>query len=352
MELKGEEFAMRHLALALICSGSLLSAGMAWGQEAASPRALPDMAGQLPEVNFSVRGGRISVETQQDMLDRSSTLSDSSGLAESLSISSNGNHRVSLKYDKTTSSEKLHVEIAEGERIAISRRPIKEAHATTVDFRQPDEGPLTLTVVQDGVAREIKGETLWHLLLAEPALCRRHLLPLLEMFRPDWRLSDAAAAIASQTMRTAEAYQPENLQRWAGWVADLAADRFAVRERADHQLRGAGPAVIPYLDGLDRKKLDFEQWTRIRRIVDSQADEGEDTPAAAARQLMGDRSLWLAYLSRPDEKVRRVAARQLGFLLGGPIEFDPAGPEATRRAQVESLRQRIEAVEANATRSE
>ena len=348
-DLNDEVLVMRRLALALISGGWLLC-GVAWGQDAVSPT----MAGQLSEVTFTVQLGRIAVETPQDTVERASTSMGSGGETESLSLSSNGNHRVSLTFDRTSAGEKLHVEVFGGERITISRHPVKgkEAHATVVDFRQPDEGALTLSVVQDGIAREIKGETLWHLLLADPALCRRHLLPLLEMFRPDWRLSETAAAIESQTLLTAEAYRPENLQRWAGWVDELASDRFAVRQAADRQLRAAGMAAIPYLESLDRKKLDFEQWSRIRQIVEAHGDEEEDTPAAAARRLMGDRSLWLTFLSRPDETIRRIAANQLGFLLRAPIAFDPAAPEATRREQIATLRRRIEADAASAMRSE
>ena len=68
--------------------------------------------------------------------------------------------------------------------------------------------------MKDGVTREVRGETVWYLLLAEPELCRQHLLPLLEMLRSDWRLVETAQAIESQMLRIAEAYQPENLRRW------------------------------------------------------------------------------------------------------------------------------------------
>ena len=93
-------------------------------------------------------------------------------------------------------------------------------------------GPITLTVEQDGVTREVQGESVWYLLLAEPELCRQHLLPLLNMLRGDWHVVETAQAIESQMLRIAGEYRPENLRRWNRMVADLASDRFIVRQAA------------------------------------------------------------------------------------------------------------------------
>jgi hypothetical protein len=153
---------------------------------------------------------------------------------------------------------------------------------------------------------------------------------------------ELAQGIEFQMVRTTEAYQPENLQRWSALVTDLASERFTVRQGAERQLRAAGSAVLPYLQGLDRSRLDFEQWSRIQRILESRYGADEDTAELAASQLMSDQLLWVALADRPQAKVRRAAARQLAFLLGESPRFDPDAPESGRRTQLAELRRRIE----------
>ena len=192
--------------------------------------------------------------------------------------------------------------------------------------------------------RKVRGETLWYLLLAEPELCRQHLLPLLNMLRGDWRLVETAQAIESQMLRIAAAYRPENIRRWSALVANLASDRFLIRQAADRELRSDGTTVIPFLQSLNRHHLDLEQSSRIASIVESQSDSAEDTPEQEACRLMDNQRLWLVLLGRPQESTRGVAARQLAFLLGtDSIAFDPGAAAPVRKTQMEALRTRIEA---------
>ena len=125
-------------------------------------------------------------------------------------------------------------------------------------------------------------------------------------------------------------------------MADLASDEFNVRQGAERQLRSAGLAVIPYLETLDPQKLDFEQATRIARIIDSRTDVDEDTPEVTGNRLMTDRQIWLALAERPRLSVRRAAAQELAFLLNEPVRFDPDATVETRRDQLAALRKRIE----------
>jgi hypothetical protein len=126
-------------------------------------------------------------------------------------------------------------------------------------------------------------------------------------------------------------------------VAELASEKFADRQRADRQLHGAGTAVLPYLAGLDRRKLDFEQVTRIRRLLETTESDDEDAPGKVATHLMGDRLLWLCYLERHEASPREIAAGQLAFLLGHSIKFDAAANETVRAKQIRALRQVVEA---------
>ncbi len=69
------------------------------------------------------------------------------------------------------------------------------------------------------------------------------------------------------------------------------------RERAERQLREAGPAVLAFLNGLNTGPLDAEQQLRVRRVVRVlSTQQGEDTPENIAAMLIGDPHVWLALL--------------------------------------------------------
>jgi hypothetical protein len=331
---------MRCLLRSLVGLCVLGSSAAVFGQAG----ALPNLTSRLVVVRFSMTMGRIEATADQPGFEREQTSTIEPGRHETLSVSTNNDQEATVKYDLTTEAEQLSFSVSEGYEVSFTRRPFKDSHTPQVEFRQPRVGPITLTVVKDGVTREVRGETVWYLLLAEPELCRQHLLPLLDMLRSDWRLVETAQAIESQMLRIAGAYQAENLRRWSSLVGDLASERFVVRQAAERELRAAGTVVIPYLQSLNTHQLDLEQSSRIRGIVDSQADAAEDTPEQAACRLMDDRSLWLVLAARPQESARRMAARQLAFLTGESIQFDPGAAESLRKTQLESLRKRIEAI--------
>ena len=93
---------------------------------------------------------------------------------------------------------------------------------------------------------------------------------------------------------------------------------------------------------LDRSRLDFEQSSRIEKILDSRNIDGEDTPEIAASQLMPDRLLWLTLADRPQSNERQIAGQQLNFLLGENLRFEPNASEKTRQEQLAEIRRRIE----------
>jgi hypothetical protein len=334
---------MRSRLLISTVAGLFFSVTAAVAQEAAKPGAqLPNLTGRLTGVHFFVSEGRIQAVASEAGVEREQSTELGAVRHEKLTVSTNADQDASIEYELTTAAEQLSVGIVDGQQVTVSRRPTKDSSGAEVEFSQPRDGPLKLSVASGGIVHEASGLTLWHLLLAEPELCRRHLLPLLEMFRADWRLMETAQSIESQMLRTAQAYDPENLQRWGVLVADLASDRFTVRQAADRQLRSGGPAVLPYLQSLDHRRLDFEQWSRIRHIIESQEYGDEDLPDGVAGRLMGDRRLWLIFLDRPEESSRRIAAQQMGFLLGGPIKFDPAAPQKIRQNQLEAIQRQVE----------
>ncbi len=332
---------MRRLLLFLIGLGCVGCGSAVWGADPPGTASLLKSSDHLSNIRFAVEAGRIEVWSVNDENSQETYGTQNDDRHENLSIETTANHEVSIRYDLETKTDKLHIEAGSGQPVIVSFHPIKSGQGDAVDFQQSAQGPLTLTVVQKGKSREVHGPTLWHLLLAEPALCQKHLLPLLEMLRPDWRLAEPATASENRAMLSAEAFHRANVEQWAGWVAHLASDQYAIRRAAERKLRAAGMSAIPYLESLDRSLLDSEQSSCIARIVESFDDGEEDTPEMVASRVMGDRTVWLAFLNRADESSRRVAARQLGVLVGGPISFDPGAPLATREAQVDALGERI-----------
>ena len=330
------------LAVAFFALLSGWSAPLA-AQENGSHHSLPNLAARLTVVHFFIADGRIEATGLEPGMECEQTSTGGSDRQEKLAFSTNADQEASVEYELSSATEQVTVEVIDGRQVTLARHAAKDNKATTqVDFSQPNDGPLSLTVTEHGVVRRAEGPTVWHLLVAEPELCRRHLLPLLEMLRSDWHLMEVSQAIEAQMVRTAEAYQPENLQRWSALVADLASEKFTVRQGAERQLRAAGSAVFPFLQGLDRAKLDFEQSSRIQRILESRYGGDEDTAELAASELMTDRILWVDLADRPQATVRHAAARQLAFLLGANPRFDPDAPAETRRAQLAALRRRIE----------
>ncbi len=327
----------------LIWTTCLAAACRAEGEAAATKSPLPDLRARLSGIQFSVEGGRIEARSQEAGVEREQTTNLGESRQEKLIINASADANVAIKYELTSASEILAVEVQDGDQITISRRPLHGAKGLAVEFSQPQDGPLTFTIAGPGVAKSIHGDTLWHLLLSEPELCGQQLIPLLEMFRPDWHLVESAQTIEAQMLRTAQAYRPENIKRWTALVADLSNDRFADRQRADRALRGSGPSVLPFLASLDRHKLDFEQVTRIRRMLELADTQDEDVPDKVATHLMGDRLLWVSLLERLGESPREIAVQQLAFLMGHSIKFDPRASDSIRQRQLRSVRQVVEA---------
>jgi hypothetical protein len=122
-------------------------------------------------------------------------------------------------------------------------------------------------------------------------------------------------------------------------VEQLGSATFSERRQAERELRAAGHIVLPYLESLDRARLDAEQRQRIRSLIDALEDGREDRVDRMAVWLAGHEQTWLALLTRDDEAKRRIAAEQLASLVGEPVDFNPAADANTRRKQIEHLRE-------------
>jgi len=288
-------------------------------------------------LRFAIVSGRLIIKGSQV----GNISSNPSGGNERLSIRSVGG-KASLNYELSTAGQQLSIVVGAGNQAVIRRTPKGDSTLVPVRFEQSPGKPASLTLGAAGRQQTYRAASLWHLMIARPEECRRHLAPLLELLGPAWKLCSVAELAEAELLRLAAVGGMPNRSRWAALVEQLADDRFAKREAADRQLRAAGPAVLSYLQGLDSGRLDAEQQFRIRRIIVSMSGQVTDDDARQiASRLVGDRAVWLSLLSRPQQSTRRLAARQLSALLGEPISFDPAAEPAVRNKQIEKLRSRI-----------
>jgi hypothetical protein len=247
-----------------------------------------------------------------------------------------------VTYERRTPDERMSFEIVRGNIVTIQVIPRSTDDHPTVVFVQPSEGPLTLTVSINDRTATYDGPSLWHLLLLEPDACREHLIPLLETMRPNWQIGPQAEWIESALCHDNSSQVAVNRPAWQQSLAAMASDRYLDRERAEQQLRGAGPVVIPFLRAQERSRLDAEQLFRIRRIMRSLASDGdEDTPDRVMPWLTGDPRIWYGLLQRDSAKVRRTAANRIARLLDAAIQFNPDGTPEERKRQLAQMRERF-----------
>ncbi|MGQ9576670.1 MAG: hypothetical protein ACUVUC_15285 [Thermoguttaceae bacterium] len=315
---------------------------LAWGQRAAGQA--PPLSTRLADavrhswIQFQLSSGRVVLKPIRRL--QTSTSSTIDSRRERLTVRTAGPDPA-IDYELTTPDQQLSVRFTAANRLEIRRIPKGDSRIVPIEFQQPAAGPVWLKV-GGSEPREHQAPSLWHLFLAEPALCREQLAPLLNYLRPDWDLPTTAEQIAALLVQSASGGSSPDHKRWAELVKQLGDDRFAKREAADRQLREAGRAVVAYLQQLDPSRLDAEQQFRIRRIILALTDTGaDDTPEQVAAWLLYDPAAWLTLLCHQTEATRRAAARQLEVLLGNPIEFDPAADPQTRARQIDTLRARL-----------
>lgn len=299
---------------------------------------------QLSRVQLVVVGGRIVAQAPQ-LGGRISSNSTEDDRNERLTIEFMG-PQPSLEYELSSVNEQFLVQLKEGERLSVKLlRRSDASEVVPVEFTQEPAASLELAIGTEGDRRVFRAPSLWHLLIDEPEICREHLVPLVEILRPDWRLMQTAAEIEQGMIRAAQSPVQSNREQWSALVAQLASDEFGQRRAADRQLRQAGQAIVPYLESLDPGRLDAEQRFRIRRIVAAMANEvAEDLPSRVSQAAAADPRAWLTLLDREEESLRRLAASQMQELLGEPIDFDAAAEPALRDEQIARLRERFEPV--------
>jgi hypothetical protein len=298
----------------------------------------------LRYVQFRIVGGRVVADSERQGLSLTTETRDSSsGTSERLTLDMS-NESPGLRYERKTAQDEVTIELNDGDHL-IARRTAK-GNAGSVEFEQRPAGELKLSITSGGERHTVQATTLWHLLLLEPVVGQKQLIPLLEILHPSWQLSAKATAIETSLLRWAEMHRHVDRARLARLVQALGDPHFVARRAAERELAAIGEPALMYLAALRRQDLDAEQWQRVQTLLAVLSGDREDTVDRCVGWLAGDSRVWLALLARDDERTRRAAADELRLLLGTTIEFDPAAHADQRAAQIKRLGVRIEKLEA------
>ncbi|MGE0606029.1 MAG: hypothetical protein AB7O62_02810 [Pirellulales bacterium] len=336
----------RGLICRLLLGATLSSlATHGWAQlppQPARQRRGSGVSNNLRWLQFRVVSGRFSISSQLFGRQVSSSTKNN-GREEKLSINLSNGIPV-FSYELATKDERVVINGTSSDELTVQREPRGMGTGSWLELIQPLRGPLTLSIQQDEDAeiKTVTASSLWLLALAEPDIMQQEMLPIVQMLQPDWKLADLASGLEAALLATAGQSRTAGRKVWGELVERLTNDRFAAREAADRELRGAGVAVMPYLRSLDRRQLSAEQRIRIRRIIDS-IDVGiaDDSVERIAFWMSWDPQTWFVLLDRSDSATRQIAARQLTMLIEEPLDFDPLADELVRREQLERLRPRF-----------
>jgi hypothetical protein len=324
------------------CCSAILAplclAAAAPGQDTATTEGLP---ARLEWVQFEVVLGRITaLNPRYGGSRRNTSDDDATGVSQSMSISVHAGVP-SIHYELLDPQRQLTVDLSDGNQLTIVVTPRDGSSAERLDFVQDAKGRVALSVESDGQQLKYSGSSLWHLLLAAPDPCRRHLLPILKFLRPNWHLAKQAENVERALFRAARSGQVSARERFRQLVAQLGDEDFQRRQAADRELRAFGQTVLTFLGDLDKRGLDAEQRLRIRRIRAALAVQEGDTSLRVAAWLIDDKSIWLTLMDHEDPSHRELAAKQLERLWGRVIDFDALAEPSERRAQIDRLRAQL-----------
>ena len=306
-----------------------------------SPPSLPgdeiqssDLIQRLNWVRFELVQGRITTRDTRQGQNRSATVTnEKKQIREEVSLKIVAGSPV-FEYDYQDRLQNIHMELVNNHQLVIKRSFSAQAAGTSIEFHQPQRGPLQLVIFKETKPVSYQAPHLWQLILEQPDVCRDHLYPLLHLLRSDWQFEQWLEKIETNLVRMAS-YQTQpaydQLQRL---IDQLDAPSFRVRQSADRHLRGMGKPVVSYLRQLNTDNMTSEQRLRIRRICQSLTTRNGDTPEAVTAWLLSNPHIWIILMKRKEADVRIVAHRQLNRLLQQQVPFDPRAPAAEREIQL------------------
>jgi hypothetical protein len=300
----------------------------------------PNLANNLRYLHVGMASGRVRAVSQFPGRSLNSS-TESQDRREKLTIDLNG-AAPSIDYELSTSGFQVVLNLDDGNTLRIRRIPQGEGKTKYLEFHQPAEGPISVTIGQNPPEKTYTADSLWHLLVAEPDMSRTEVEPLLRLMRPGWPLASEGQAIEQSLFKQVDVERNYDRQAWAELVNQLRSENYADRIEADRRLRELGQVVVPYLRNLATARLDAEQAYRIRMIVRRfGAGADEDTPDNAASWLAADPEVWYSLAVRTTGKQRAKVRTQLALILGEPVVFDVDASGDALKAQLGKIREQI-----------
>lgn len=320
-------------------------------QPAASLRAdelqvSPNLANQLRYVQVTMNAGRVAAAGTFSgrSLDSSSQTQER---REKLRVDMNG-ESPSISYELTSPTMQVSLTVENGDTLRIRRTPVGDGKSTAIDIDQPSEGKITVAVGQGPQAKKYVVDSWWHLYAADPDFVRKEIEPLLRLLRPGWPVAASGQEVVDSLFRRVDAERNYDRQAWSKLVDQLRGQHYVDRIEADRSLRELGQIVIPYLRGLDEKRLDAEQLFRIRKIVQSyNGTVDDDSPDAAAQWLSADPEIWYALATRASAAQRTKVRAQLAVILGEPVVLDAEATGETLAKQLAAIRGQLDRIKSS-----
>jgi len=300
----------------LLLGAIVLQVQSLWAEPTPRPLIHPNLA------RFQIADGRLCciVKTHED---QRKSRSNAAFPRQELTIDAGSHPWVRLIAERAD-GERCIVDFQRGE-VAIrwlNDRVVWELH-------QNRRGELRMT--RDEVKTVYP--SFWHLLLAEhDSFARDHLIPVLQLLRPQWGLEDQLASINQLLMKRNQTSLSQSLvQRW---VDGLASRDFGARRNADRALRAYGQEIVPLLRQLDVSRLNAEQRRRIQQIARSCNTDREDNVERVVSRLLGDLWVWCYFLNADEEHIRKNAHRRLCAILNQEITFNAQADLPGRMSQI------------------
>ncbi len=297
---------------------------------------------QTDFVQFEVILGRVTARNASHGKARIATRGDlEAGRGEVLTVRvMEGVPRI--RYEWKTANQHFSLSAIGVDRILLERRSLTDDESV-VRFEQHPDSDVKLTLKQDQATRVYTAPSLWHLWLKHPLACNHNLAPCLKVLRPNWKLAEELADVERALFASADA---PTQSRFETWLAELADDRYRVRQRAFRQFKESGVSAKSFLERVDRRTLDGEQRMRVHQLRHGLVFRTEDSAERVATWLREDRRVWFSFLNHPERLKRSAAYAQLKRICGDNMQFDrlPFDPDATpesRETQIASLQSHV-----------
>lgn len=181
---------------------------------------------------------------------------------------------------------------------------------THCELVQPADSWTTLTVDEASVS----APTIWHLYLANPELCKKHIPIILSRCKIYLDYEGIGDRILESVMKQSSNPDQLSFLDKATLVQDLGNDNYEVRKKAHEKLISIGPASIALIQSLSYK-LDKEQSFRVKIIKRELGDASLDYEKRLPTWLVEDAWIW-GHIYLNIESSRPLASIRIKELTG------------------------------------